>query len=168
MWEKQSAANSHLCVVSGLLGLLGSFLHTLLATSAFTSFFSPVLRCWFRVLLHIMRSAARPSQDVKCFYVSLAEILVAQLWVAFGSPSRCQLSIENVFWDAAIPHVVDMPQPTQPALSERERESVLYYCGKSPCTNLVQTPNNRLVLVAWLLNSPATNNCISGTNLLKR
>ena len=56
--------------------------------------------------------------DVKCFHVSLADILVAQLWAAFGSPSRCQLSIENVFWDAAILLVVDMPQPTQPALSE--------------------------------------------------
>ena len=53
--------------------------------------------------------------DVKCFHVSL----VAQLWAAFGSPSGCQLSTENVFWDAAILHEVDMPQPTQPALSEQ-------------------------------------------------
>ena len=57
--------------------------------------------------------------DAKCFHVSLADILVAQLWAAFGSPSRCQLSIENVFWNAAILHAVDMPQPTQPALSEQ-------------------------------------------------
>ena len=57
--------------------------------------------------------------DVKCFCVCLADILVAQLWAAFGSPSRCSLSIENVFWDAAILHAVDMPQPTQPALSEQ-------------------------------------------------
>ena len=57
--------------------------------------------------------------DVKCFHASLADMLVAQLWTAFGSPSRCQLSIENVFWDAAILHAVDMPQPTQPALSEQ-------------------------------------------------
>ena len=27
--------------------------------------------------------------------------------------------MENVFWDAAILHAVDMPQPTQPALSEQ-------------------------------------------------
>ena len=57
--------------------------------------------------------------DVKCFHVSLADILVAQLWAVFGSPSRCQLSIENVFWDATILHAVDMPQPTKPALSEQ-------------------------------------------------
>ena len=44
------------------------------------------------------------SVDVKCFHVSLADILVAQLWAAFGSPSRCQLSIENVFWDACLPY----------------------------------------------------------------
>ena len=56
---------------------------------------------------------------VKCFHVSLADILVAQLWAAFGSPSRCQLSIENVFWDAAILYAIDMSQPTQPALSEQ-------------------------------------------------
>ena len=57
--------------------------------------------------------------DVKRFHVSLADILVAQLWAAFESPSRCQLSIENVFWDAAILYAVDMSQPTQPELSEQ-------------------------------------------------
>ena len=57
--------------------------------------------------------------DVKCFHVSLADILVVQLWAAFDSSYRCQLSIENVFWDEAILHAVDMPQPTQPALSEQ-------------------------------------------------
>ena len=63
MWEKQSLPQkSHLCVVSCRLELLHSFLQALLSTSAFTSFFSPVLRCWFRVL-HIMRSAARSRKD---------------------------------------------------------------------------------------------------------
>ena len=33
--------------------------------------------------------------DVVCFHVSLADILVAQLWPAFGSPSRCQLFIKK-------------------------------------------------------------------------
>ena len=41
------------------------------------------------------------SIDVKCVHVSLADILVAQLWAFFGS-SRCQLSIENVFWELFI------------------------------------------------------------------
>ena len=58
MWEKQSLPQkSHLFVVSGLLELLRSFLQALFPTSAFTSFSSPVLRCWCRVLLHITRSA---------------------------------------------------------------------------------------------------------------
>ena len=41
------------------------FCRPFFSTSAFTSFSSPVLKCWFRVLLHmhIMRSAARSSQD---------------------------------------------------------------------------------------------------------
>ena len=78
----------------------------------------PLLRCWFRLLLHIMQGPPGFGVDVKCFHVSLADILAAQLWAAFGSPSRCQLSIENVFLNAAILHAVYMPQPTQPALSE--------------------------------------------------
>ena len=61
--------------------------------------------------------------DVMCFPVSLADILVTQLWVAFGSPSRCQLSIQNVFWDAAVLRAVDMTQPTQPALSEQSEHA---------------------------------------------
>ena len=63
------------------------------------------------------------SVDVKCFHVSIADILVAQLWVTFGCPPRCQLSIKNVFWDATIPHAVDMTQPTQPALSEQDEHA---------------------------------------------
>ena len=50
--------------------------------------------------------------DAKCFNVSFADILVAQLWAAFGSPTRCQVSIENVFWDAAILHAVAASQKT--------------------------------------------------------
>ena len=70
------------------------------------------------------------SVHVKCFHVSLVDILVAQLWAAFRSPSRCQLSIENVFWDAAILHGVDMTQPTQPALSEQGEHAWKVGSGK--------------------------------------
>ena len=82
---------SHLCVVSSLWELLRSFLRTIFPTSVFTSFSSPDLRCWFRVLLHLMRSAARSSQDsvlmLSALHVSLVDILVAQLSATFGSPS---------------------------------------------------------------------------------
>ena len=57
--------------------------------------------------------------DVECFHVSLPDIPAPQLRAAFGSPSRCQLSVKNVFWDAAILHAIDMPPPMQPALSEQ-------------------------------------------------
>ena len=76
--------------------------------------------------------------DVKCFHVSLADILVAQLWTAFGSPSRCQLSIENVFWDVTILHAVDMPQPTQPALSE-QGEHARKVSSRSACSFFIST-----------------------------
>ena len=71
--------------------------------------------------LEVLVQNAFPHYAIGCkvLLVSLADILVAQLWVAFGSPSRRQLSTENVFWDAAIFHAVDMPEPTQPALSEQ-------------------------------------------------
>ena len=123
MWEKQSLPRkSHLFVISGLLGLLRFFLRALLPASAFTSFFPPVL-------IEVLVQGASPHHavgckvlsgigvDVKCFHVSLADILVAQLWAAFGSPSRCQLSIEKILWDAAILPEVDMPQPTAPSHS---------------------------------------------------
>ena len=42
----------------GVLELLPSFLW-----AVFSYFSSPDLRCWFRVLLNLMRSAARSSQD---------------------------------------------------------------------------------------------------------
>ena len=113
---------SHLCVVSGLLELLRSFLQALLLL-----LHPPAsLPC-----LEVLVQSASPhhavgckalqglSVDVKCFHVSLAVILVSQLWAAFGSLSRCQLSIENVLWDEAIVQAADMPQPTQPALSEQ-------------------------------------------------
>ena len=49
--------------------------------------------------------------DVKCFHVSLADILVAQ----FQMPTLHR----ECLWDAAILHAVDMPQSTQPAQSEQ-------------------------------------------------
>ena len=56
---------SHLCVVSGRMELLPSFLRARLsAAAAAISFSSPVSRCCFRALLHSVRSAARPSQDI--------------------------------------------------------------------------------------------------------
>ena len=70
---------------------------------------------------HAVRCKVLPGLrvDVRFFCVSLADILIEQLWAAFGYPPRCQLSIENVFWDEAILYAVDMTQPMKPALSEQ-------------------------------------------------
>ena len=53
--------------VNGLwsVGVVALLSVGLLPTSALTSFSSLDLRCWFRVFLHLMRSAARSFQD-KC------------------------------------------------------------------------------------------------------
>ena len=55
---------SHLCVVWGLMELLPSFVRARLSAAAVNSLCSPLLRCCFRALLHFVRSAARPSQDI--------------------------------------------------------------------------------------------------------
>ena len=58
-------------------------------------FFSPFVRCWFRVLLHIIRSAARSSQDsvlmkvlscLSCTHPRSAA--VGDLWISFQTPTH--------------------------------------------------------------------------------
>ena len=44
--------------------LVPSFLRARLSAAAAISFSYPVWRCCFRALIHFMRSAARPSQDI--------------------------------------------------------------------------------------------------------
>ena len=58
------AGNTYMCVVSGRMELLLSFLRARLSAAAVISLSSPVLRSCFRALLHPVRSAARPSQDI--------------------------------------------------------------------------------------------------------
>ena len=54
----------NICVVSGRMELLPSFLRARFSAAAAISFSSPVSRCWFRALLHFVQSAAWPSQDI--------------------------------------------------------------------------------------------------------
>ena len=69
-----------ICVVSGRMELLPSFLPAGLsaAAAAAISFSSPVLRCCFRALLHFVRTAARPS---RCQGLSLHSNRVSK-WVS--------------------------------------------------------------------------------------
>ena len=90
---------------------------------------------WLEVLVQSAvgcKVLQRLGVHVECFYVSFADILVAQHWVASGSPPRCQLSIKNVFWDAAILHAVDMTQSVQPALSEQGEHAWKFGSGQDP------------------------------------
>ena len=109
---------SHLCVVSGRMELLPSFLHARLSAAAAISFSSPVSRCCFRALLHSVRSAAGHSVNVDSLHVSYADIFVSQVRAACGSSAQSQLTVEDVFWNATILHTADMTQPSQSALSE--------------------------------------------------
>ena len=59
--------------------------------------------------------------DVTSIHVAHADNLVFQPWAASGFHSCCQRVIDDVFWDAAIVHAVDM---TQPALYVLPQQSV--------------------------------------------
>ena len=91
MAEKQSLLQvSHMCVVSGRMELLPSFLRARLSAAAVISLSSPVLRCCLRALLHFMLSTARPSQDIvsmsTAFIYTYADIFISQVRAACGSP----------------------------------------------------------------------------------
>ena len=62
--------------------LLSSFVRTRLSAAAAISLSSPVLRCCFRALLHFVRSAARPSQDI----VSMSTAFEGEGGRLFSSP----------------------------------------------------------------------------------
>ena len=53
------------------------------------------------------------SVDADSLHISCAYIFISQVRAASGSPPQCQLTVEDVFWDATI------LQPTQSALSEQ-------------------------------------------------
>ena len=76
----------------------------------------PVLRCCFRGLLHFVRSAARTSQDIVSMSTAFtdfsdADIFISQVRAAGGSP-QCQLTVEDVFWNATIHDPADMTKPS--------------------------------------------------------
>ena len=59
------------------------------------------------------------SVDADSLHISCADIFISQVRPASGSPPQCQLTVEDVFWDATILHTANMTQPTQSALSEQ-------------------------------------------------
>ena len=130
MWEWLSLSQiTHLCVVSGQMELLPSFLHARSSAAAVIGLSSPVLRCCFRALLHFVRSAARLSQDIVSMstaFISYAGIFISHVRAAGGSPP--QRTAEDVFWNATILHAADMTQPSQSVLSGQGQDiSVGYF-----------------------------------------
>ena len=59
------------------------------------------------------------SVDADSLHISCVDIFITQVRAAGGSPPQCQLTVEDVFWNATILHTEDMTQPTQSALSEQ-------------------------------------------------
>ena len=101
---------TRLCVVSSRMGLLPSFLRARLSAAAVISLSSPVPRCCFRALLHFVRPATKPSQDT---------VSMSTAFVYLTQTPQCQLTVEDVFWNATILHTASMTQPSQSALSKQ-------------------------------------------------
>ena len=112
-----------MCVVSCRMELLPFFLRARLSAAAVIDLSSTVLRCCFRALLHPVRSAARPSQDIVSMSTAFISLMQTSLYRRggrpIGSPPQCQLTAEDVFWNATILHTADMTQPAQSVLSEQ-------------------------------------------------
>ena len=77
-WQSRSH-RSHMYVLVGLSVLLCCFLRVLLSSAASDSFFSPVMRCWCMVFLHLVRSDARVSQDVMLMSRAFMSLLQTSL-----------------------------------------------------------------------------------------
>ena len=59
------------------------------------------------------------SIDVDILYISYADIFISQVRAAGGSPPQCQLTVDDVFWNANILDTADMTQPSQSALPKQ-------------------------------------------------
>ena len=99
MWECQSLLQtSHLCVVSGRMELLHSFLRAGLSASAAISLSSPVLRCCFYSTppLYAISCKTLPghSVDVDSIHISYADIFIAQVSAA-SSPKRISFGMRS-------------------------------------------------------------------------
>ena len=110
------------CVVVGRMELLPSFLRARLSAAAVISLSSRL-----EVLLQgtpppctiSCKTLPGHSVDADSLHISCADIFISQVRAASGSPPQCQLTVEDVFWDATILHTANMTQPTQSALSEQ-------------------------------------------------
>ena len=71
-------------------------------------FLLSVFRCWFRVL-HIVWSAAMPSQDTASKLTAFMGLMHTSLYLRWGRsmvilPNACQITVNDVFVDATTLH----------------------------------------------------------------
>ena len=52
------------------------------------------------------------SVDADSLHISCADIFISQVRAGGGSPPQCQLTLEDVFWNATTLHTLDMTQPS--------------------------------------------------------
>ena len=95
-----------MCSVFGLSELSSSFLGTRLSLAACVSFSSPDLR--FLATVGGCQALPGLRVDAHSLHVELHDVTVEQLWPPGGSSSRGQLSIQEIFGDAAVCHAVDV------------------------------------------------------------
>ena len=59
------------------------------------------------------------TTDVDSLHASYADIFISKVRAAACSPLQCQLTLDDVFWNATIIHTADMTQPSQSALTKQ-------------------------------------------------
>ena len=106
--------------------------------------------------LEVLLKSTLPLCAISCKALQGHSVVVDSLHISYAdiswvravscSPPKCQLTVEDVFWNATILHMVDMTQPSQSALSKqsvhtgntnmRHAISVGYFIlpGYAPCT----------------------------------
>ena len=92
---------SHLCVVW--------FLRARLSAAAVNSLCSPVLRCCFRALLHFVRSAARPSQDIVSLSTAFIHFLTQNIVTLMNHFLVADVKASIVSNMVGLPHDQQMP-----------------------------------------------------------
>ena len=118
MWEWQSLSQmTHLCVLSGRMEMLPSFLRARLSAAAVISLSSSVLRYNSPLFAISCKALPRRSDDVDHLHISYADIFISQVRAAGGSSPQSQLTAEDVFWNATILHTTHMNLSSTYALS---------------------------------------------------
>ena len=74
------------------------------------------------------QSADALMSNLCCLYVALANVFVAQMWVASWSCTNDKLTVKQIFGNSAVVHSVDMAQPSESSLGQDSEHA------GDPCT----------------------------------